>query len=88
MVMGGDFVVLTFYVLMIEIQCSMKVNLLGSKTGSLRHKWEKYTVKPSHCHLVWLNFYGIPLHLLSAVNFTKLGQNWGEVINVLDEIVK
>lgn len=38
--------------------------------------------------LIWLNFYGVPLHLWSAVNFIKLGKIWGEVVNVADETSK
>lgn len=35
-----------------------------------------------HSRLVWLNCYGIPLHLWNAVTFKKLGEKWGNVIQI------
>lgn len=88
-VMRGNSVVLTFFCT--EDRDSM---FSGGKFSWLKdwflesHKWDKFTIKPAHSRLVWLNFYGIPIHLWCATNINKLGQIWGEVITEAEETFK
>lgn len=51
------------------------------------HKWNKSRVIPPS-RLIWLNCYGVPLHLWNAGTFIKLGQIWGNVIQTSDDTVK
>lgn len=87
--MEGDYVVLTFP--NTEDRDSMFDN---GKFAWLKkwfiesHKRERFTIKSPHCRIVWLNFYGAPIHLWSVVNFKKLAQQWGEVVTMADEISK
>ncbi|GFS29226.1 hypothetical protein Acr_00g0005860 [Actinidia rufa] len=50
-------------------------------------KWEN--TKPHPCaRLVWLNCYGIPLHLWNYQTFSVIGRIWGEVIIPTDDTIK
>ncbi|KAG5555635.1 hypothetical protein RHGRI_006326 [Rhododendron griersonianum] len=50
-------------------------------------KWEDTLINPCS-RLVWLNCYGVPLHLWNSITFSKIGQNWGGVVLIADETVK
>lgn len=50
-------------------------------------KWEE-NMTISNSRLVWLNFYGVPLHLWNMDTFMKLGSIWGDVILISEETVK
>lgn len=52
------------------------------------YKWEKNTIKPASCRLIWINVYGLPLQLWNSSNFSKLGQRWGNVISISDDTIK
>lgn len=47
-------------------------------------KWDDTTTTQGS-RLVWLNCYGIPLHLWNATTFNKIGQIWGEIISISKE---
>ena len=50
-------------------------------------KWE--ITKSNPCsRLVWLNCYGIPLHLWNHQTFSEIGKIWGEVIMLADDTIK
>ena len=86
--MGGDMVVITFKDL--EERDTM---FNGGKMAWLSewflesYKWENTKTIPCS-RLVWLNCYGIPLHLWNYETFSKIGRNWGEVIMVAEETIK
>lgn len=88
-VMGGDSVILTF--LSQETRESM---FNGGQMAWLKdwfletYKWEESTIKPSCCRLIWLNCYGLPIQLWNVHNFIKIGQYWGEVIQVSEDTMK
>lgn len=82
-VLAGDSVILTFA--STEDRDSM---FNGGKKAWLKewflesYKWENNTIKPSNCRLVWINCCGLPIQLWNAHNFVKIGQHWGEVIQI------
>lgn len=86
--MGGDMVMLTF--LDIAERDSM---FNGEKMAWLRewfvesHKWEDAKNNPVS-RLIWLNCYGIPLHLWNAQTFLNIGKLWGEVVLIAEDILK
>ncbi|KAI8535023.1 hypothetical protein RHMOL_Rhmol10G0142700 [Rhododendron molle] len=86
--MGGDMVVLTF--LDIAERDSM---FNGGKMAWLRewfvesHKWEDAKNNPVS-RLIWLNCYGIPLHLWNAQTFLNIGKLWGEVVLIAEDTLK
>ena len=86
--MGGDMVVLTFKDL--EERESM---FNEGKMAWLREwfvessRWENTKLNPCS-RLVWLNCYGIPLHLWNFQTFSEIGKIWGEVIMLAEETLK
>ena len=86
--MGGDMVVLTFKDTE-ERDTMFNEGRMAWLTEWFKesYKWENTKTNPCS-RLVWLNCYGIPLHLWNYKTFTKIGRNWGEVIMLADETIK
>ena len=86
--MGGDMVVLTF-----KDPKEKDTMFNEGKMSWLKEwfvessKWENSKSNPCS-RLVWLNCYGIPLHLWNYQTFSKIGRTWGEVIMLADETIK
>lgn len=86
--MGGDMVVLTFS------NVGEKDSMLsGDEPNGFQEwfvdimKWEESMEVPCS-RMVWLNCYGIPLHLWNVDTFKKIGRKWGEVISISDDNFK
>ncbi|GFY93207.1 hypothetical protein Acr_08g0016030 [Actinidia rufa] len=86
--MGGDRVVLTF-----KDPEERDTMFNGGKMAWLKEwfvessKWGN--TKSNLCsRLVWLNCYGIPLHLWNHQTFSEIGKIWGEVIMLADDTIK
>ncbi|KAG5550142.1 hypothetical protein RHGRI_015184 [Rhododendron griersonianum] len=86
--MDSDRVVLTFP--NIEDRDSI---FNGGKMGWLKDcfleifKWND-TVSTQGSRLVWLNCYGIPLHVWNVATFNKIGQIWGKIISISEDSFK
>ncbi|KAI8561024.1 hypothetical protein RHMOL_Rhmol04G0303500 [Rhododendron molle] len=86
--MGGDMVVLTF-----KDIAERDSTFNGGKMAWLRDwfiessKWEESKNNPV-ARLVWLNCYGIPLHLWNVQTFSNIGLIWGDVILIADDTIK
>lgn len=85
---GGNFVVLTFASIS---DCDSVFN--GGELARIKEwfveilKYEEFKGQPCS-RLVWLNCYGVPLHLWNTGTFINLGSSWGEVIQVAEDTVK
>ncbi|KAI8571108.1 hypothetical protein RHMOL_Rhmol01G0092000 [Rhododendron molle] len=86
--MGGDKVVLTFS------DVGERDSMLsgGDQNGFQEwfveiKKWEEAMEVPCS-RMVWLNCYGIPLHLWNVDTFKKIGWKWGEVVSISDDTFK
>ncbi|KAG5562108.1 hypothetical protein RHGRI_004980 [Rhododendron griersonianum] len=85
--MGGDFIVLTLS--SVEVRdASLKNDELWFKDWYIEfQRWEETKqIQPSR--LIWLNYYGLPLHLWNSNSFSALGQKWGNVVQISEETVK
>ena len=86
--MGGDMVVLTF-----KDPEERDTMFNGGEMAWLKDwfvessKWEDTVTNPCS-RLVWLNCYGIPLHLWNSQTFSEIGRIWGDVIKLADETAK
>lgn len=86
--MGGDYLVLTFPT--VEA-CNAVFN--NGEFAWLQdwfleiHKWDKHRVIPPS-RSVWLNCFGVPLHLWNSVTFKKIGQIWGNVLEISNDTIQ
>lgn len=86
--LGGNYVVLTFPTVgdmeaMIE---GPEVNWLGNFFDEFRPWSPESNIELSRT--VWLNCYGIPLHVWNANTFFSIGRIWGEPITLDDDTSK
>lgn len=86
--MGGDMVVLTF-----KDSEERDTMFNEGKMAWLKEwfvessKWEDTMLNPCS-RLVWINCYGIPLHLWNNHTFSEIGRNWGDVIMIAEDTIK
>ncbi|GFS45394.1 hypothetical protein Acr_00g0095870 [Actinidia rufa] len=86
--MGGDMVVLTFKDLEERDSMFNKGKMAWLKEWFVESsEWENTNSNPCS-RLVWLNCYGIPLHLWNLQTFSEIGKIWGEVIMLADDTMK
>ncbi|GFS40280.1 hypothetical protein Acr_00g0067550 [Actinidia rufa] len=86
--MGGDMVVLTFKDLEERDSMFNKGKMAWLKEWFVESsEWENTKSNPCS-RLVWLNCYGIPLHLWNLQTFSEIGKIWGEVIMLADDTMK
>ncbi|GFS33349.1 hypothetical protein Acr_00g0027860 [Actinidia rufa] len=86
--MGGDMAVLTFKDLEERESMFNKRKMAWLKDWFVESfKWENTKSNPSS-RLVWLNCYGIPLHLWNLQTFSEIGKIWGEIIMIAEETLK
>ncbi|KAH7847501.1 hypothetical protein Vadar_026845 [Vaccinium darrowii] len=84
---GGDYLILTFPTIESRDFVFNNGEFAWIKDWFLEiHKWSKSNVIPPR--LIWLNCYGVPLHLWNSGTFIKLGKIWGNVIQISDDTVK
>ncbi|XP_057487415.1 uncharacterized protein LOC130773499 isoform X1 [Actinidia eriantha] len=86
--MGGDMVVLTFKDLEERESMFNEGKMAWLKDWFVESsKWESTKSNPCS-RLVWLNCYGIPLHLWNLQTFSEIGKIWGEIIMIAEETLK
>lgn len=64
----------------------LEVNWLGNFFEEFR-EWSPNFVIDAFCH-VWLNCYGMPLHLWNSDTFFSIGRIWGDSITLDDATSK
>lgn len=86
--LGGNFVVLTFPTL-----DDLKAMVEGPEVNWLGNFFDEYQQWSPDCAIeasrtVWLDCYGVPLHLWNQDTFFNIGKMWGEPITLDDATLK